>query len=46
MTGEWRLAVAIGAVEPFVKIVIYYLHERLWQLVPRGTVRAWGRQKA
>lgn len=39
LTGEIAVALAIGAVEPAVKIVIYYLHERAWQLVPRGTVR-------
>ena len=41
LTGQWSMALAIGAVEPIVKIVIYYLHERAWQLVPRGTVRRW-----
>lgn len=39
VTGEITVALAIGTVEPFVKLVIYYLHERVWQLVPRGTIR-------
>lgn len=39
LTGELAVAMAVGAVEPAVKIVIYYLHERAWQLVPRGAVR-------
>ena len=39
VTGEWELALAIGAVEPVVKIIVYYLHERAWQAVPRGTIR-------
>ena len=39
VTGEASLALAIGAVEPFAKIIIYYLHERAWQLLPRGYVR-------
>lgn len=39
MTGEMTMALAVGAVEPFVKVIIYYLHERAWQAVPRGTVR-------
>ena len=39
VTGELTVALAIGTVEPFVKLVIYYLHERVWQLVPRGTIR-------
>jgi uncharacterized membrane protein len=39
VTGELTVALAIGTVEPFVKLLIYYLHERVWQFVPRGTVR-------
>ena len=39
VTGELTVALAIGTVEPFVKLLIYYLHERAWQLVPRGTIR-------
>jgi len=39
MTGQWSIAVAVGTIEPFVKIVVYYLHERAWQAVPRGTIR-------
>lgn len=39
VTGDTRIAFAIGALEPIAKMVIYYLHERAWQLVPRGTVR-------
>ncbi len=30
-TGEIELAVAIGGVEVVAKLVIFYLHERLWQ---------------
>ncbi len=43
VVGEVALAVAIGGIEFFVKFIIYYLHERAWQLVPRGTVRTWVR---
>jgi len=39
VTGELATAVAVGSVEPFVKLAVYYLHERLWQRVPIGTVR-------
>lgn len=46
MTGQLHIALAISAIEPLVKIVIYYLHERAWQLVPRGTVRGWLRPRA
>ena len=39
VTGDTTTARAIGTVEPIVKLVIYYVHERAWQLVPRGTIR-------
>ena len=28
-----------GSIEFVLKFFIYYLHERAWQLVPRGTIR-------
>lgn len=34
VTGDASAALAIGAVEPLAKIVIYYLHERAWQALP------------
>ncbi|MBT8083605.1 MAG: DUF2061 domain-containing protein [Woeseia sp.] len=45
ITGEWRLALAVGAIEPVVKVIIYYVHERVWQLVPRGTIRRWSKAR-
>lgn len=36
VTGEIAVAMAVGIVEPVAKIIIYYCHERLWELVPRG----------
>jgi uncharacterized membrane protein len=39
VTGEWRAALAVGGIEPIVKIGIYYLHERAWQRVRIGTIR-------
>lgn len=44
LTGDLRIALAIGAIEPIVKIIIYYLHERAWQMAPRGTVREFRRR--
>jgi uncharacterized membrane protein len=38
-TGEVGTALAIGGIEFFVKMFVYYAHERAWQLAPRGTVR-------
>lgn len=38
-TGDVSLALEIGAIEFFIKLLLYYLHERAWQSVPRGGVR-------
>lgn len=38
-TGEIETALTIGGIEFFIKLLLYYLHERAWQLIPRGTVR-------
>ncbi|MCB0580362.1 MAG: DUF2061 domain-containing protein, partial [Phaeodactylibacter sp.] len=29
----------VAGLELVIKLAIYYLHERAWQMVPRGTVR-------
>lgn len=29
----------VAGLELVIKLVIYYLHERAWQMVPRGTIR-------
>ncbi len=39
ITGNVTMAVSIGSVEVFTKIFLYYLHERAWQIAPRGTIR-------
>ena len=39
ITGEIGDALKIGAIEFIGKIFIYYLHERAWQLAPRGAIR-------
>jgi uncharacterized membrane protein len=39
ITGETEIALSIGAIEFFSKFIIYYIHERLWLLVPRGSIR-------
>lgn len=38
-TGEMDTAVTVASIEFFVKIFLYYLHERAWLKVPRGTIR-------
>jgi uncharacterized membrane protein len=40
VTGSTGQALAIGGTEPLAKLVLYYLHERAWQRIPRGRVRA------
>ncbi|MBL4680946.1 MAG: DUF2061 domain-containing protein [Pseudomonadales bacterium] len=39
ITGEIAAALTIGGIEFVLKFVIYYVHERAWQWVPRGSVR-------
>lgn len=39
ITGEMAIALAVGSIEPFVKLIVYYVHERIWQRVPIGAVR-------
>ena len=39
--GDVSSALAVGGIEFFAKMIIYYFHERAWQLVPRGRVRHW-----
>ncbi|RMF03316.1 MAG: DUF2061 domain-containing protein [Bacteroidetes bacterium] len=38
-TGDISVALEIGFAEFFIKFALYYLHERAWQLAPRGTIR-------
>lgn len=44
--GDTELAFKIGAVEFFAKLFVYYAHERIWQAVPRGTIRAFFKSKS
>lgn len=37
--GDISNALKVGGIEFLAKMVIYYFHERAWQLAPRGTVR-------
>ncbi len=39
ITGEVDTAIMIGGIEFVLKFFIYYVHERLWQLIPRGGIR-------
>jgi len=33
-TGSVIISSGVGVAEFFIKILVYYLHERLWDLVP------------
>ncbi len=35
-TGKIVLAVSVGGVEALVKMVLYFVHERLWNRIPFG----------
>jgi uncharacterized membrane protein len=39
-TGNVKMSVGAGALDSVVKIVLYFLHERLWNHVPFGKARA------
>ena len=30
ITGSWELGLAIGGVEVFTKMILYFFHERVW----------------
>jgi len=36
ITGTIKLALSIGFVELFTKVVLYYTHERVWNRIPLG----------
>jgi uncharacterized membrane protein len=44
-TGDVTLALEIGAIEFFIKFLLYYLHERAWQIVPSGSIRSMFKKK-
>lgn len=38
-TGEMDTAVKVMSIEFFIKLGLFYGHERLWLQVPRGSIR-------
>lgn len=42
VTGTFVDAVKIGMVEIFTKIALYYLHERVWNIIPFGRIHGVG----
>ena len=39
ITGDYSKALSIGATEVFTKVLLFYLHERIWHRVPFGYLR-------
>jgi uncharacterized membrane protein len=39
-TGNVKMSVGAGALDSVVKIVLYFLHERIWTHIPFGKARA------
>ncbi len=39
VTGDLTAASVVGVFDFFLKMLLYYLHERGWQMVPRGSIR-------
>jgi uncharacterized membrane protein len=39
ITGKIKVALSIGVIEVFTKIIWYYAHERLWDRIPFGRVK-------
>lgn len=37
--GDVSNALKVGGIEFFAKMLIYYFHERVWQIIPRGRVK-------
>jgi uncharacterized membrane protein len=41
LTGDWRLALAIGIIEPLVQTVFFTFHDRIWtRIEARKAARA------
>lgn len=38
VTGNWRFGLAVGGFEVMSKMILYYVHERVWQRIK------WGKQ--
>jgi len=36
LTGKWDIAVAIGTVYNVITMILYYFHERIWNMLKWG----------
>lgn len=39
VTGDISKAGIVGVFDFVIKLLLYYFHERIWQLLPRGSIR-------
>ena len=39
-TGNWKMSVGAGFLDSIIKIVLYFLHERVWNHISYGRPRA------
>jgi uncharacterized membrane protein len=39
-TGNGKMSIGAGLLDSVVKIVLYFLHERLWNYIPYGRPKA------
>ena len=40
ITGNLLMAASIGSIEVVTKMILYYFHERAWNKIPLGRVKA------
>lgn len=38
LTGDWALAGKLGVCEAIIKVILFYVHERVWHQIPFGKV--------
>ena len=36
ITGNWKFGLAVGSIEVMSKMILYYIHERVWQRIKWG----------
>ena len=41
VTGKVTVALSIGSIEVFTKMILYYFHERLWAHIHRLKLKGW-----
>ena len=39
LTGQFKIAISIGGIEIFTKMILYFFHERIWNTIK------WGKRK-